>query len=53
MPTGVTECRRQANGDAQEASQFEWLPVVPLKNPIQGFHHQGHSVKGLFALRDE
>jgi hypothetical protein len=33
----VTECCRQANGDAQEASQFEWLPVVPLKNPIQGF----------------
>jgi hypothetical protein len=34
---GVTECCRQANGNAQEASQFEWLPVVPLKNPIQGF----------------
>ena len=32
---GVTECCRQANGDAQEASQVERLPLVPLKNPIQ------------------
>jgi hypothetical protein len=30
---GVTECCRQANGDAQEASQVERLPLV--KNPIQ------------------
>ena len=33
----VTEWCRQVNGDAQEASQFEWLPVVPLKNPIHKF----------------
>jgi hypothetical protein len=32
---GVTECCRQANGDAQEASQVERLPLVPLKNPMQ------------------
>ena len=32
---GVTECCRQANGDAQEARQVEQLPVVALKNPIQ------------------
>jgi hypothetical protein len=28
-------CCRQANSDAQEAIQFERLPVVSLKNPIQ------------------
>jgi hypothetical protein len=28
---------RQTNGHAQKASQFERLPVVPLKNPIQRF----------------
>jgi hypothetical protein len=33
----VAECCRQAIGDAQEASQFERLPLVSLKNPIQGF----------------
>ena len=33
---GVTECCRQANGEEQEASQIERLPLVPLKNPIQG-----------------
>ena len=31
----MTECCRQANRDAREASQVERLPVVPLKNPIQ------------------
>ena len=36
VPMGLTECFRQANGDAQEASQIERLPLVPLKNPIQG-----------------
>jgi hypothetical protein len=36
VPTDLAECCRQANGDAQEASQVEWLPVVPLKNSIQG-----------------
>src|SRR5713226_5146948 len=29
-------CCRQANGDAQDASQIERLRLVPLKNPIQG-----------------
>src|SRR5260370_19139850 len=33
----LSECLRQTNGDAQKASQFERLPVVSLKNPIQGF----------------
>jgi hypothetical protein len=32
----LAECCRQANGDAQEASQVERLPLVPFKNPIQG-----------------
>ncbi len=32
----LAECCRQANGDAQEASQVERLPVVSLKNMIQG-----------------
>jgi hypothetical protein len=27
---------RQANGDAQDAGQIERLPLVPLKNQIQG-----------------
>jgi hypothetical protein len=30
------DCRRQANGDAKEAGQIERLPLVTLKNPIQG-----------------
>jgi hypothetical protein len=34
-PMDLAECRRQANGDVQEASQIEWLPLVPLKNQIQ------------------
>jgi hypothetical protein len=36
VPMDLTECHRQANGDAQEARQLERLPMVPLKNPIQG-----------------
>jgi hypothetical protein len=35
-PMDLAECGRQANGDAQEASQVERLPLVPFKNPIQG-----------------
>ena len=35
-PMDVAERRRQANGDAQEARQIERLPLVPLKNAIQG-----------------
>jgi hypothetical protein len=35
-PMDLAECCRQANGDAQEASQLDRLPLVPLKNPIQG-----------------
>ncbi len=30
----LAEGYRQANGGAQEACQFERLPVVSLKNPI-------------------
>ncbi len=33
----LVERLRQADGDAQEASQVERLPLVPFKNPIQGF----------------
>ncbi len=40
VPMDLAESLRQANGDAQVASQFERLPViphkVPLKNQIQG-----------------
>src|SRR6266478_9791321 len=32
----LAECCCQASRDAQEASQIERLPLVPLKNPIQG-----------------
>ena len=35
MPVDFAECCRQANGDAQEASQIERLSMAPLKNPIQ------------------
>jgi hypothetical protein len=35
MPVDFAECCRQANGDAQEASQIERLSLAPLKNPIQ------------------
>jgi hypothetical protein len=35
-PVDLGDCCRQANGDAQEPSQIERLPLVPLKNPIQG-----------------
>ena len=31
----LAERYRQANGDAQEASQFERLPLIPFKNAIQ------------------
>jgi hypothetical protein len=34
-PMGLAERRRQAYGDAQEASQIDRLPLVPLKKPIQ------------------
>jgi hypothetical protein len=37
LPMDLAECFRQTNGDAKKASQIERLPVVPLKNPIQGF----------------
>ena len=33
----LAECFRQPNGGAQEPSQVERLPPVPLKNLIQGF----------------
>jgi len=33
----LAECFRQTNGDVKKPSQIERLPVVPLKNPIQGF----------------
>jgi hypothetical protein len=32
----LTECFRKANGDAEEACQTEWLPLISLKNPIKG-----------------
>jgi hypothetical protein len=32
----LAECFRQANCDAQEARQIVRLPLVTLKNPIQG-----------------
>jgi hypothetical protein len=35
-PMDLADCCGQANGDAQETSQFDRLPVVSLKNPIQG-----------------
>src|SRR6185437_4746332 len=31
----LTECSRQPNGGAKEATQVERLPLVTLKNPIQ------------------
>jgi len=31
----LAKCRRQANGDAQEASQIERLPFVPFKDQIE------------------
>src|SRR5260370_38781488 len=34
-PVDLAECCRQANGDAQNASQIERLPLVPLKNTTQ------------------
>jgi hypothetical protein len=32
----LAECSRQPNSDAQDASQIEGLPLIPLKNPVQG-----------------
>jgi hypothetical protein len=37
VPMDLAERYRQANGDAQEASQVERLPLIPIKNAIQGF----------------
>src|SRR5260370_20181547 len=37
LPMDLAERCCQANGDAQEASQFERMPLVPLKNPVQWF----------------
>ncbi len=36
MAVNLAECCRQADGDAQDASQIERSSLVPLKNPIQG-----------------
>src|SRR5216684_9345857 len=36
-PMDLADCFSQTDGDAQKPRQFERLPVVPLKNPIQGF----------------
>jgi hypothetical protein len=36
VPMDLSECGCQANGNAQETSQIERLPLAPLKNPIQG-----------------
>ena len=36
VPVDVAECCRQADGDAQEASQLERLPPAPSKDTIQG-----------------
>jgi hypothetical protein len=33
-PMGLAKCSRQANGDAQKASQIERLPLVALKDQI-------------------
>jgi hypothetical protein len=35
VPMNLADGRRQANGDAQEASHVERLSLVLLKNPIQ------------------
>ncbi len=35
LPVDLAECFRYANGDAQEASQIEGLPLVPLEKLIQ------------------
>src|SRR5260370_42612372 len=34
-PVDLAECFRKVNSGAQDASQIERLPLVPLKNPIQ------------------
>lgn len=50
---GMTECCRQANGDAQEASQVERLPLVTLKNPIQRLVARVLEYEDRTPLRDE
>ena len=35
LPVGLTQRCRQADGDAQEASQIDRLPLVPFDHPIQ------------------
>ncbi len=35
-PVDLAECCRQANSDAQDASQIRRLPLTPLKDQIQG-----------------
>jgi hypothetical protein len=35
-PVDLSKCYRQTNGYLQGASQIERLPLVPLKNLIQG-----------------
>jgi hypothetical protein len=37
VPVHLTECRCQANSNTQEATQIEWLSLVPLKDLIQRF----------------
>ena len=52
-PVDLAECCRQADGDAQEAGQIERLPLVSLKNPIQGLTARVREYRGPSALRDE
>jgi hypothetical protein len=34
-PMHLAKCRRQADGDTQEATQIEGPALVPFKNPVQ------------------
>src|SRR5258708_32034944 len=36
-PVNLAECRRHADGDAQEATQLDRLPLAPVKDSIQGY----------------
>jgi hypothetical protein len=36
VPMDFAECYSQTNGYVQEASQIEWFPLLPLKDPVQG-----------------
>src|SRR5271168_1483133 len=45
-PVNLTKSSRQANGDAQEPSQIERLPQLPVKNPIQGLTARVRQYKG-------